>query len=120
MDEDFSFEVFFEEELSAIETVENFRLRTIINKNEAMIKAYLKMFKIEGRYKQHKDEILKMLKLRVNYSDEKITEVANQTRISKLEIKKLIFGNDIFIENYKDIPIIKLKRDIAIRLKIIT
>lgn len=118
IDKDFKFKIFFSE-IASINNEDDFKLRTIIDKNEQLIKEYLKMFKIEGRYKQHKDEILRLIKQRVKYSDEKIDELMRLTRISKQELKKMIFGYDLFTEN-RDIPLNKMKKDIAVSLNIIT
>jgi hypothetical protein len=101
-----------------VKSVNDFIICNEINKNKADIEKYLRIFKINGRYVYHKDQILSLIQLKVRYSDSRIREISRQTGISQLEIKKNIFGDELFNKDLNKEPLVKLKRDIAIDLNI--
>lgn len=115
---DYKFRILYSDELKSIRKGSDFVLdRKLLDKKEA-IEEYLKMFKIDARYIAHKDILLDMIERKSDYSPKKIKEMAKLLRKSEQEIKELIFGKDIFEENL-DVPLHKLKRDIAENIKVI-
>lgn len=112
LDTDLEFRVFFKKS-SIILSEEDIVIKKNISKGEEeVLIEYLKMFKIEGRYLQHKDVVFEILKKCIEYPESKIQEISNKLNISKKEVKQLVFGKEIF-ESNNDIPLIKLKKDIA-------
>lgn len=111
LDTDFEFRLYYNTSI-VLDSVNDFKLKkNILSKDKYIITEYLKMFKIEGRYMQHKDQILNLYKLRLKYPDKKIKEIAEKMKTSKSEIKRLIFGNELFEKARIDEPLIKFKRD---------
>ncbi|RXJ51515.1 hypothetical protein [Gelidibacter gilvus] len=115
---DFMFEIFYSKNLKDISSDSDFILKQKIYKNEALINEYLKIFKINGRFVFHKDKVLKLIQLKINYPDSKIKEISRLTGKSELSIKMDLFGKEPFEVVVSNEPFSKLKRDIAMNLKI--
>lgn len=124
LDENCSFQVRLDKSIE-IKSISDFNIynkkhRTGITKSDKqIIDDYFKMFKIEGRYSQHKDQILHLIIQRKKYPDEKIKSLSQFLKVSKTEVKKLLFGRELFEPGNKDVPLIKFKKDIACQLRII-
>lgn len=114
-DKDFNFRVLYNKtaNINSITKIEDYRLDYLITKNKELIEKYLEMFKIFGRYLFHKDEILKLIENKIKYTDSKIKSISKLINVSESEIKKDIFGVELFDENHSNKPLIKFKRDIA-------
>lgn len=78
----------------------------------------METFRIVGRYRFHKDEIFDLIQKKLNYSEERIKEIAALTKVSENQVRKDIFGEELFEELQKSKSFMKLKRDIARNLKI--
>lgn len=113
MTEDFTFKVLFPKEFSDILSEEHFLIEKLILRNHEHIETYLKMFKLIGRYKYHKTEIMELIQKRVKYPDSKIKEIASQTGLSRRKLKRIIFGDELFDPDKTNKPLVKFKRDIA-------
>ncbi len=74
---------------------------------------YISMFKLIPRYSFHKDEIVHLINQKKKYSDSKILEMSRQLKLPILELKKDIFGKELFEGNVEDKSLTKFKRDIA-------
>ena len=117
--DDFKFKLFYTRELKKIKTNSDFVIEKNILSNEAHIKQYLSIFKINGRYVFHKDLVLSLVEKKIMYPDTKIKELSKKTGKSIETLKKEIFGEELFDKLNSDLPFIKLKKDIAVQLKII-
>ncbi len=111
--ENFEFQIFYSVSLDKIKNVADFRLTKKITKHHGQMENYLRMFKIMGRYTYHKDQILKLIENKVNYSDSKIKELSSDTGISQRELRKMIFGEDLYNSEFDQHPFVKFRRDIA-------
>ncbi len=120
LDKDFKFIVLYSKtkNIGAINNNTDFCLSYLIDKNEKVIEQYLEMFKIFGRYLFHKEEVLELIKKKVKYPESKINDISKILRISPVEIKKDIFGKELFDEKYINAPLSKYKRDIAKNIEI--
>lgn len=118
LSDDFMFEIFYPKGLKDINADSDFALKQIIYNNESLVAEYLKMFKINGRFVFHKDKVLELVQLKVNYPDSRIKEISRLTGRSELEIKMDIFGKEIFDLDVSNTPFAKLKRDIAKNIRI--
>jgi 5-methylcytosine-specific restriction endonuclease McrA len=80
---------------------------------------FLDMFKIQGRYSSHKKLLVEMLEKKDKYPESHIEKIAKMINKTPLQVRKDIFGSDLFPPEEKEqAPLTKLKRDIAIFLKI--
>ena len=77
------------------------------------IKDYISTFKLEERYKFHKNEVVSLVEKQKKYSESRIHEIANILKISDNQVKKDIFGEELFNGAVQDKSFTKLKRDIA-------
>lgn len=68
--------------------------------------------KLNSRYRYHKDIALELLNKQQDYSYSKITEISKIIGKTKKEIKKDLFGKEIFEGDLHEKPFTKLKRDI--------
>jgi hypothetical protein len=72
-----------------------------------------------GRYSAHKGEILKLVQKKQMYPESKIAELSRYTGLPKKEIRRMVFGEELYDDKYKGKPLNKFKRDIAANLKIL-
>ncbi|PHR55997.1 MAG: hypothetical protein COA44_09005 [Arcobacter sp.] len=100
---------------SKIDNVEDFQLK-LAYKDDAY-KIHSRIFKLDGRYKAHKEIVLDLHNNSIDYSETQIKEFAKMSKNNTIEnrsnIKKVIFGKEIFDGEVQKIPLTKLKRDIA-------
>ena len=74
---------------------------------------YLDVFGLRSRYVFHKREALSLISKRKRYSDSQIREIARLTRMPEQQVRKDIFGEEIFEQSANIKSLTKLKRDIA-------
>jgi hypothetical protein len=86
----------------------------LLKDNENLFDDYIKIFKLNDRYRYHKNIILELLNKKQNYSDSKIDEISKIVGKSKKEIEKDLFGKEIFEGELQEKPFTKLKRDIYV------
>lgn len=96
-----------------IKSVDDFILDFEIFGDNSDYNTYLNIFKIRPRYVFHKREVLKLINKEKKYSDSQINEIAKVTKLSIEQVKKDIFGEELFDGKLEDNPFTKLKRDIA-------
>lgn len=111
---DAEFLILYNGDLEDIKRTSQFTLELDINRtHHANISAYLEHMRIMGRYRFHKDEVLEILRNHVDYSDAKIEEIADLTGLDEYQVRKDVFGTELFEDTEKIRPLTKLKRDIA-------
>jgi len=92
-----------------------------INKNNILLSIqhdkkymdYLDTFKLKGRYSFHKDEALTLIEKQEKYSETRLNEIAKILEISPSQVKKDIFGKELFSGYLQDKSFTKMKRDVA-------
>lgn len=109
----FSFKVFYSKQFGDLKGKDDFELRKEINGQEKHVQKYLKMFKIMGRYAAHKQQILDLIDKMQNYPESRVHELFLQTGLPKSEIRKMIFGKDLYEEEFDGQAFVKFRRDIA-------
>jgi hypothetical protein len=117
--DDVQFKVFFHKGDKSVSSVNDFSVELDVMANHADHEAYIKLFKIRGRYFFYKKEALKLFNLQVEYPDTKIKEMAESVGMSTDDLKKQIFGKELFESNYDHASLVKYKRDIAKNIKLI-
>jgi hypothetical protein len=110
---DYQFELFFAKQFQDVNSVDDFFIQDKIKNNHDHVGSYLKMFKILGRYSFHKDIILELIEKKIKYPESKIRNLSKKTGLSQMELRKRIFGKDLFVESIKEQAMIKFKRDAA-------
>lgn len=83
-----------------------------------LIEEYFKMFKLNGRYMNHKHHAITLANKRIKYSESQIEAIAKSLKISKDVVKKDVFGPAVINPN-ENVPLSKLFHDIAKQFKII-
>lgn len=109
----FSFKIFYSKRFMDLKNEQDFELRKDIKGQEKHVQKYLKMFKIMGRYAAHKQQILELIEKMKNYPESKIQELFRQTGLPKSEIRKMIFGKDLYEAEFDGQAFVKFRRDIA-------
>jgi hypothetical protein len=102
-----------------IKKEEDFVLKFNIKGDKDEFENYIKVFKLRARYKFHKGEIVRLITKRKTYSDSQIREIAKLVNRSTAEVKKDLFGEELFLKIQSDKPLSKLKYDISKDLGII-
>ncbi|MBN9482516.1 MAG: hypothetical protein BGO70_18215 [Bacteroidetes bacterium 43-93] len=97
----------------SVQNTNDFVLSYEIDKGAESYNDLIKLFKLRSRYIFHKKEAVKLIKKRKRYSNSQIEEIAKLMKISKDEVKKDIFGDELFNRDYDNSSLVKLKRDIA-------
>jgi hypothetical protein len=77
------------------------------------VQNYVSTFKLVGRYEVHKNEVFTLIEKHEKYSETRIEEIANILKISPHQVKKDIFGEQLFKGDMQDKSFTKMKRDIA-------
>jgi len=77
------------------------------------IQSYILTFKLKGRYEFHKNEAFELIEKQEKYSETRIDEIANILKISPHQVKKDIFGKELFEGDIQDKSFTKMKRDVA-------
>jgi hypothetical protein len=74
---------------------------------------------LDGRYKFHKNSVFDLISLSQTYSPSRIIEISELVGKTTTEVKKDIFGEEIYESNLEKKPLSKLKKDIAQILNLI-
>lgn len=112
------FKIYYRNQLKNISSESDYKLKELIHSNNSLIIEYLQMFKIRGRYVFHKSKITELIKMKIKYPEVKIQDISRLTKISPNQLKKDIFGKELFEDDSNE-PFVKLKKDIAKDLNII-
>lgn len=83
-----------------------------------LVNEYLRIFKLNGRYMNHKHHAITLANKRIKYSESQIEAIAKSLKISKDVVKKDVFGPAVINPN-ENVPLSKLYHDIAKQFKII-
>lgn len=105
---------------SLIKNIGDFTLKLdAANKSKGYGK-YEQVFKLNARYKEHKDDVLELIDKKERYPKSHIRTIAKITKTSYNEVKKNIFGNELDLPSSElnKKPKAKLKVDVAKQLKI--
>jgi len=86
----------------------------LLKDDENLFEDYITIFKLDARYRYHKDKILELLNKKQDYSDSKIEEMSRIIGKSTKEIAKDLFGKEIFEGEPQEKAFTKLKRDIYV------
>ena len=116
--EDFKFRVFYSGRLQSITDTSHFTLQMNPLRNEEQFYRYTDLFKLEGRYIAHKDEILKLIEKKAKYPKTQVADMANVLKITPRAAEELIYGKELFLKDHPS-PLHKCKRDIAENIRII-
>lgn len=77
---------------------------------------YSQVFKLNGRYQFHKDEIVDIINKTAKYPESQISQIARIVGRDTESVRKDIFGKELFVGPLEDKPLTKFKRDIARKL----
>jgi len=105
VDTDIKFKFFLEGDLSD----KKFKLELT---HSDISKEYVNTFKLKGRYAIHQDIAEEIIEKQENYSESQIKEMADILKMSSEQIKKDIFGKELFEGDVQEKSFTKLKRDI--------
>ena len=97
----------------------DFSVELDISANHDSHAQYLSLLKLRGRYHHYKKVALRQIEKRKEYPNSKITELAQEMGLSSDELKKTIFGEELFDRVYDQSSLIKYKRDIAANINIL-
>lgn len=116
--DDFKFKVFYSGKLQNIIDTSNFSLRLSPLKNHLQLDRYIELFKLDGRYVAHKDQILELISKKGKHSKSQIYDMAKILKTTPRAVEEIIYGKELFILDHPS-PLHKCKRDIAENIKII-
>jgi len=117
LNDSFTFKVFFDKTIEKVMTKNDYDLQLDFTKDK-QVESFLKIFKLKGRYQFHKNEVLELIKKKIEYPDSRLLLISNKFSIPISSLKRDIFGSELFDEE-NDKPLIKLKKDIAKQIGIL-
>lgn len=119
--DDVKFKLYFHnnKDISKIQNTNDYLLDFSYSKNQKEYEKYIDTFKLKGRYIFHKDEVMSLINKKEKYSQSQLNEISNIVNISSEQIKKDIFGKELFEGNTEDVSMTKFKKDIAKEIKLI-
>lgn len=109
-----NFKIFYKDPLSSYFDINSIKQYAIKIEQPS---AFTTILNLQGRFNFHKNESLGMIKKRVIYNDSQLYELSKLLKKEVIEIKKDIFGSDLFEEKQK--PFDKYRKDVAKQLGII-
>lgn len=109
--EEVKFKIMYAEDIKNLEitSLNDFKLYLDTNKS---YQDYTNTFKLNERYVFHKNIVLEIITKKKEYSDSNIDEMVRIIGKSAEEIKKDLYGKEIFDGELQEKPFTKLKRDI--------
>jgi hypothetical protein len=109
------FKLFYIENIftTNINNIDDFKVELVRDLYNHSYKDYIDIFKLNERYEFHKDKAFELIVKNNEYPSEYIQNIANIVGKSEIEIKKDIFGSEVFIGDLGDVPLSKLKRDVC-------
>jgi len=113
LDKDIVFKLYYSGSLKDILSKFDFNLDIKELNNNQHTSRYLEMFKLKGRYTFHKNKALHLIKQKNNYPDSMIKDISLRTGLPIIEVKKLVFGEELFVKQFNNEPLVKFKRDVA-------
>lgn len=119
--DDVKFKLYFHntKDISTIQDKNDYILDFSYSKNKNEYEKYIDIFKLKGRYVFHKDEVINMLKKKERYSTSQLDEISGIVNVSSEQVKKDIFGKELFESNIQNTSMAKFKQDIAKDIKLI-
>lgn len=112
-----SFKIKYLNNNSKIDQIEDLDINLTNLSSIESVDEFIGMFKLQSRYKFHKNISYEMINKRKIYSDSQIKEISKLLNRDEQSIKKDIFGTEIFEST--NAPFEKYKQDIAKQLGII-
>lgn len=118
---DVKFKLYFHngKDTSTIEAKNDFILDFSYARNQDAYKKYIDIFKLKGRYIFHKDEVINLINKKERYSQSQIDDISKAITITSEQIKKDIFGKELFERDIENISMTKFKQDIARDIELI-
>ena len=119
---DVKFKLYFHnnKDISTIQNTNDYILDFCYSKNQNEYEKYINIFKLKGRYIFHKDEVINLIDKKERYSQSQLDEISNIVNISSEQVKKDIFGKELFEGDPEDVSMTKFKKDIAKDIKLIS
>lgn len=121
-DDDVKFKLYFHnnKDIFTIQNTNDYILDFHYSKNQNEYEKYINIFKLKGRYIFHKDEVINLIDKKERYNKSQLDEISDIVNISSEQVKKDIFGKELFEGNIKDVSMTKFKRDIAKDINLIS
>lgn len=82
-------------------------------------KNYIDIFKLSGRYKFHKKEVVNLVEKSIRYPKSNLEKIAKIVNKNIVDVKKDIFGKEIYDGELEEVPLTKFRRDIAKNIKLL-
>lgn len=82
-------------------------------------KNYIDIFKLNGRYKFHKKEVVSLVEKSIKYPKSNLEKIANIVNKNIEDVKNDIFGKEIYDGELEEVPLTKFRRDIAEDIKLL-
>ncbi|WP_148093295.1 hypothetical protein [Pedobacter sp. G11] len=111
--DDVRFKLFFKVEKDEVKTADDFTVDLVTERNVLDHQEFISVLKLRGRYVHHKKEALKLLLLKQKYPDSALEQLSAVTGLPVDQIKRDLFGADLFEAAFDHAGLVKYRRDIA-------
>ena len=106
------------ENISNIKNTNDFTMRLNLGNKTKGYGKYEKIFKLNARYKEHKEDVLELISNSMRYPKTHIDSISKLVGVTSTDLKKTIFGKEITLKELNSLPKAKLIKDIADQLKL--
>lgn len=111
--DDVSFKIYFALADHDVNSLDDFSVDLVAQNNPEEHAEFIRVLKLKGRYLHHKREALRLLKLKKEYPDSVVKELADTLGKPIEEMKRQLFGAELYDDDYDNSSLVKFKRDIA-------
>lgn len=108
---DVKFKLFFNNEYKVTQDINTNKIKIVLKNNDLRYRKFISTFKLYNRYQNHAHSIKELIQKKKKYSESYIKNISRMLNRSTVEIKKDIFGKEIFHGELSKVPLTKLKRD---------
>lgn len=118
LSKDLNLSIYFPKNFKSIKSKKDFILQFNINSNQDIVRQYINLFKLEGRYVFHKKEILNLIDKKIRYPESKLKNISRMHGISLDKLRQDIFGYELYDSKSHSKPLVKMRRDVAKNIRI--
>jgi len=116
--DDVKFQLFYNNSRLMIRNEKDFEVRLVPNRKHEEYMKFIRIFKLNSRYRVHKQDALDLILKHRSYRSSNIEAIARLTRKTTGQVKRDIFGVELYTDDDSKYSKTKFKKDVAENLGI--
>jgi hypothetical protein len=118
-DKDVVFKVYLKVNKNDVKTVDHFTLDLVAERNPELHANFLQVLNLQGRYLHFKRVALRLMLRQIEYPESELQVLSDSIGKSIPELKRHLFGAELYDAEYDGDTLIKFKRDIARNIELL-